>query len=136
MRWLAVLLCACGLIITPIANAEPDNVTKGKVWVDPRVDEAPYVYDMVANQLNPDDRIEVNIEYKGPAYVKPNCTHIIVFANGIDNSVAVYGDTNWPDHKTAVEILSRSENDWDEINRALRLIREIHAWQAAHPIGG
>ena len=132
MRILSIVIILM-LVLAPAAYA--DNVTKRQVWVDPRIEDYSYVHDMIANALDPGDGITVNVEYSGPAYVKPNTTHVIAFDNGMDLDVSVYAGTDWPDQKTAVEILSRSYNNipYQPVTRILRFIRDVHQWQQEHP---
>lgn len=130
---LVAIIAALTMLFAPVAHAEPDDTSKGKVWVDPRVEEAPYIYNMIANQLDPGDTIYVSVEYSGPAFVRANTTHLVVFARPQDLAISVYGGTDWPDQKAALSILARSEKEFDPINRVLRFIRDTHGWQAEHP---
>lgn len=127
-----------GASFMAIASADPLDVNSARVWVDPRVEEFAYIHDLIANQLDSADDITVSVEYTGPAYVKQDTTHVVAFVNNLDRSIAVYANTKseWPDQKTAVAILSHSEEDRDMVTRILRFIREVHAWQAANPIRG
>lgn len=134
MKLLIVLLSML-LLLAPMANAEPADVTKARVWVDPRVDEYAYIHDMIANALDPADGITVTIYEYGPGLVQADTTHVIAYVNAFDRSIAVYGGTEWPDHDTAVEILARSEESRDPVDRILRFIRDVHAWQSKHSIG-
>lgn len=134
MKRILAALLFLPLLFAPAVNAEPASVTKEHVWVDPRVEEYSYIYDMIVNALDPADDITVTIYEYGPGLVQANTTHVIAYVNDFDRSIAVYGDTEWPDHKTAVALLARSEEDHDPVNRILRFVRDTHEWQRDNKI--
>ncbi|MBB3752446.1 hypothetical protein FHT44_004958 [Mycolicibacterium sp. BK634] len=120
-------------LLTPVAHAEPDNVSKSQVWIDPRCENYAYTHDMLAGQLDPGDGITVHVFWTSPGYVQWQSTDIVVFDGRSDKSIAVYADRDWPDQKTAEALLAKTEWGYDPIERALQLIHDIHAWQARNP---
>lgn len=124
-----VILGVFCLVFAPPSRAEPS-----RVWVDPRIADYKEVYDSIAAELQPGDGIVVQAFYQGPAYMKPDCTQIIAFMNyGLSTSIQIYGGTSWPDHKTAVALLTESESDYNIPRRIVKTIDRIHLWQSQNP---
>ena len=135
---LVASLAYSSLLWGTAAMAQPPDVNAARVWVDPQIDEHAYLHDLIANQLEPADDIAVTIETTGPAYVKQDATHLVVFLSKTDRSIAVYANSEaqWPDQETAIEILSESAGSRDMVARTLQFIRQTHQWQQENPIDG